>query len=1222
MTKIHSPFFRALIFGGLLGGLASCGGGSSEPGLVAPPAPVVTVAVAPAAAAMPAGLGQAFGASVSGTASGTVTWSVIEGASGGTVNSAGFYTSPAAPGTFHVRASADASHYADATVTVTPAISVSLSPAAMSLAPGAAQAFIAEVRNGTGTAVGWSATGGAITATGLFTAGPALGTATVRATSQQDPTKSAEAVITIAAVPQLPAITSFTAAPATITPGQSTTLAWVVVDATSLSIAANVGPNLGSVSGASRAVSPTVTTTYTMSASNAVGTVTATATVTVATAPQAPVISSFAASPATINRGQSATLAWTVDGATALALDQTIGTVTGTTRSVAPTATTTYQLSATNSAGATTATATVTVLQPPTITSFTATPGTITAGQSTTLAWVVNGATGLSLNQGIGAVAGSSRLVSPAVTTSYLLTATNAVASVIANATVTVAAVAPPVISSFTAAPASIPAGTSAVLTWTVSGATALSLNQGIGTVIGTSRSVTPAATTSYVLTATNAGGATTATATVTVTAPSPTANPILFVTQVPFDGFATISMPFANHDGSVDSVPRGGDLWIRYPDGTLRNLTQEAGFGMTGLQGANSIAVREPSMHWSAAKAVFAMVVGTGTQQYVWLTHYWQLYEVSGLGKGQPAVITKIPNQPNDTNNISPVYGTDERIIFASDRSRSGERHLYPQLDEYESTVTLSGLWSLDPSNGDLKLLNHTPSGAFHPFVDSFGRVVFTKWDHLQRDQQADADNTGGTNGSFNYADETVAAGRSASRAEVFPEPRADADPENIANHANGHRFNEFFPWQLNEDGTEEETLNHVGRHEIGGNYLEEPAFTDDPNLSAYAPESFHSNRNYLNGDGGIFSLREDPRRPGLFFATNMREFNGGRAGQIITLNGAVGTSPEAMNITWITDPATKNEVQPGDPTPSGATGRYRNPLPMSDGTLIAAHTPEVMSDANLGTRANPNYRYQFRLKSLKQTGATYVADQLLTPGFTKSVSWYDPDVLVSYNGPLWEVDPVEVVARVKPARRSSALQAPEQQVFSEVGVDETALRTWLRSNNLALIVSRDVTTRDRADVQQPFNLRVPGGASTVPLSGKVYDLAHLQIFQGDQIRGYGGTATPRAGRRVLSQTMHGSAVTNNPANPGGPAGSVKVGLDGSTAAFVPAQRALTWQLTDGVGKAVVRERNWISFQPGEIRTCVSCHGINSHSQTGAVAPQNKPEALRQLLAAWKLTH
>lgn len=38
----------------------------------------------------------------------------------------------------------------------------------------------------------------------------------------------------------------------------------------------------------------------------------------------------------------------------------------------------------------------------------------------------------------------------------------------------------------------------------------------------------------------------------------------------------------------------------IRYPDGTLRNLTRDAGFGDGVQQGANAIAVREPSVHWS----------------------------------------------------------------------------------------------------------------------------------------------------------------------------------------------------------------------------------------------------------------------------------------------------------------------------------------------------------------------------------------------------------------------------------------------------------------------------------------------------------------------------------------------------------------------------------------------------------------------------------------------
>jgi hypothetical protein len=65
----------------------------------------------------------------------------------------------------------------------------------------------------------------------------------------------------------------------------------------------------------------------------------------------------------------------------------------------------------------------------------------------------------------------------------------------------------------------------------------------------------------------------------------------------------------------------------------------------------------------------------------------------------------------------------------------------------------------------------------------------------------------------------------------------------------------------------------------------------------------------------------------------------------------------------------------------------------------------------------------------------------------------------------------------------------------------------------------------------------------------------------------------------------------------------------------LVPTQRAMTWQLTDSQGKAVIRERNWLSFQPGEIRTCPVCHGINTTDQTGKVSAINKPEALRQML-------
>jgi hypothetical protein len=62
-----------------------------------------------------------------------------------------------------------------------------------------------------------------------------------------------------------------------------------------------------------------------------------------------------------------------------------------------------------------------------------------------------------------------------------------------------------------------------------------------------------------------------------------------------------------------------------------------------------------------------------------------------------------------------------------------------------------------------------------------------------------------------------------------------------------------------------------------------------------------------------------------------------------------------------------------------------------------------------------------------------------------------------------------------------------------------------------------------------------------------------------------------------------------------------------------------LTYQLTNGAGEGIVRERLWLTFQPGEIRVCGSCHGVNSIDQKGEDAPTNQPEALRILLDYWK---
>ncbi|MDP2877227.1 MAG: fibronectin type III domain-containing protein, partial [Holophaga sp.] len=258
--------------------------------------------------------------------------------------------------------------------------------------------------------------------------------------------------------------------------------------------------------------------------------------------PTVPVIASFAAAPAAITAGQSSTLSWSVSGHTSLAINQNVGAVTGSSQTVSPTSTLTYTLTATNATGSSTATATVTV----TVTVTPVTPDTTAPSIPTGLAASTITATGLTLTwtaatdnvavTGYRVYRGTATAPIAALTTGTTYTDTGLTAStpytytVVAfdaagNAsaksspvTATTSAVATtPVISAFTASPTTITAGGSSTLAWTVTGATSLSINNGVGTVTGSSRVVTPSATTTYTLTATNASGPVTRSAQVTV---------------------------------------------------------------------------------------------------------------------------------------------------------------------------------------------------------------------------------------------------------------------------------------------------------------------------------------------------------------------------------------------------------------------------------------------------------------------------------------------------------------------------------------------------------------------------------------------------------------------------------------------------------------------------------------------------------------------------------
>jgi hypothetical protein len=687
--------------------------------------------------------------------------------------------------------------------------------------------------------------------------------------------------------------------------------------------------------------------------------------------------------------------------------------------------------------------------------------------------------------------------------------------------------------------------------------------------------------------------------------------NPIMFVTQFPIAAdFATIGSTFANHTANMSSVGRGGHLYIRYPDGSLRNLTQEAGFGMSGLQGANAIAVRDPHVHFSGTRALFSMVVGA-PEQFEYNDYYWQIYEVSGLGQNDSVQIQLISDQPAGYNNITPIYGSDDSIIFTSDMPRSKVRFNYPQYDEYESTPTNTGLWKLN--NGQVTLMQHSPSGSFTPFIDSFGRLVFTRWDHLQRDQQASPNNV---NGAFNYSSESPGAQPIDTVAEVFPEPRPAESDLLQGTNLEGHRFNHFFPWQLNQDGTEEETLNHVGRHEFHSYFNR--SINDDPNVIEFIPDGSRPNQNSILN---VFQMTEDPNQAGRYLGIDAPEFQTHAAGQLMAFELAPGDDPSQVTVDYLSHPATGDVTGDGDPVPPEHVGFFREPLVLNDGQILAVHTAETRGAGNDGSRPNPQPRYDFTIKSLSVNGNNFMEpDQRLTNLGNVNISYYDPDVLVTYNGPLWELSPVEVVSRPVPPMTTDTLLSPEAQIFAEENIDETLFRSYLRTHHLAVAVMRDVTTRDELDKQQPYNLKVAGSPhQTIGSPGTLYEVEHMQFFQADQIRGQGGIADPDPGQRVIAQFLHDTrAMSNNPELPSAPPATASVFPDGSVAFFVPARRAISWQTLDPAGTPVVRERYWITFQPGEIRACGGCHGVNQVDQAGNLPSVIKAEAFRQLLRAW----
>lgn len=308
-------------------------------------------------------------------------------------------------------------------------------------------------------------------------------------------------------------ILRFTANPVQIRAGQPVNLLWLIENADS----ATITPVVGAVNATqgNTPVTPSETTTYRLTAKNA--TSEAVETVTVNVERPLPRIISFQASPATIDRGQSSTLSWQTENTDTVTVSG-VGTVRANgTAPISPTETTTYTITATNQFGSASATAVVQVgTAPPAggglprIIRFTGSPMDITVGERTTIDWLVENATAVSIST-LGTVGLQGNVpASPTANTLYTLTASNAqgqISSTIGinvRSTVVVPPAAQlPALTACIANPVEVAnAGDPASISFTVQNATVVTLN-GLG--ITNPVTVRPTATTTYTLIAYNA---------------------------------------------------------------------------------------------------------------------------------------------------------------------------------------------------------------------------------------------------------------------------------------------------------------------------------------------------------------------------------------------------------------------------------------------------------------------------------------------------------------------------------------------------------------------------------------------------------------------------------------------------------------------------------------------------------------------------------------------
>jgi hypothetical protein len=403
--------------------------------------------------------------------------------------------------------------------------------------------------NGTKQLLGTAVPTRVLTAAGVYTF-------TLTCAGNDGTSGSGSASLTVTPGPAT--IGSFTASPTSILTGQSTTLTWTTNNATSCTASGGTGSDnwsgsVGTSSGGTSVgpISTAGTYTYSLVCSGPGGASapqSLNVTVTSASAPAASV-STFVATPSSVQTGNTASLSWSSANATSCSASGGIGSdgwsgsvgtaSTGTTVGPFPTAGTyTYTLTCTGPGGTGTPTSvainvTATATPAGSVRNFSATPSTIQTGQAATLSWSSDAATACTASGGApgSTWTGSVPVVSTGTSTGVINTAGSYTYTLLctgpggtgAPSSTTLNVINPPgsaaSIGAFSAASTNLTTGQGTTLSWSTTNATSCTASGGSGSdgwsgTVGTSSTGTavgPFSTAgiyTYTLNCTGAGGA------------------------------------------------------------------------------------------------------------------------------------------------------------------------------------------------------------------------------------------------------------------------------------------------------------------------------------------------------------------------------------------------------------------------------------------------------------------------------------------------------------------------------------------------------------------------------------------------------------------------------------------------------------------------------------------------------------------------------------------